>query len=367
MKKAKSDKVLFIATVVLIIIGVLMVFSASGPYSSKTYNNPYRIIIKHMKSLLIGSVAMFIGYKVNIKILKKISPYLFLLTIILCCLVYTPIGYELNYARRWIKVAGITVMPSDYLKAGAILYVARYIEKNYKRLKTFRYGFVFMLIFIIVPGGLIYKQPDLSTTIAYAGTIVVMFLVSGIDLKPTISLILLSIPAIAIFSIKKSSSQYSRMSRVKAVLNPLKYFNDEGWQLSQSLFAISTGSILGLGIGKSRQKFLYLSEAHNDFIFAIICEEMGFIGGALVIGLFLTIIYRGMKIAFEVDDIYSKVLAVGIVTITGLQAFINIATVLGLIPPTGIVLPFISYGGSSLMVFMGLIGILLNISKQRNI
>ena len=258
-------------------------------------------------------------------------------------------------------------MPSDYLKAGSILYVARYIEAKYKELDTFKFGFIAMILFIIVPGGLIYKQPDLSTTIAYAGTIVVMFIASGVDLKPTISLIILSIPAIGIFSIIKSSSEYSRMSRVKAVLNPLKYFNDEGWQLSQSLFAISTGSILGLGIGKSRQKFLYLSEAHNDFIFAIICEEMGLIGGALVIGLFLTIIYRGMKIAFEAEDIYSKVVSVGIVTIIGLQAFINIATVLGLIPPTGIVLPFVSYGGSSIVVFMGLIGILLNISKKRNI
>ena len=361
------DKILFIATVVLITIGILMVFSASGPYSSKKFNDPYIFIKKHLRSILLGSVAMFAGYKININFLKKISPYLFFITILLCGLVYSPIGHSLNHAKRWIKIGGKTFMPSDYLKAGSILYVARYIEAKYKELDTFKFGFIAMILFIIVPGGLIYKQPDLSTTIAYAGTIVVMFIASGVDLKPTISLIILSIPAIGIFSIIKSSSEYSRMSRVKAVLNPLKYFNDEGWQLSQSLFAISTGSILGLGIGKSRQKFLYLSEAHNDFIFAIICEEMGLIGGALVIGLFLTIIYRGMKIAFEAEDIYSKVVSVGIVTIIGLQAFINIATVLGLIPPTGIVLPFVSYGGSSIVVFMGLIGILLNISKKRNI
>lgn len=366
MNKNKSNRVLLTIIIALVLIGLIMVFSASWPYSLKTSGNPYKVFIKQLIFALIGTIMMFITSKLNYRFYKKYSFYIFIVCLVIGLLVYSPIGYTLNYAKRWIKISSFTFMPSDVVKFGAIVISARYISNNYKDIRSFKKGIVPMILIMAISGGIIFFQPDLSTTIALCATIFIMFLVSGMNMKYAGLLVGTGVLGI-VLSIVKSNSTYSRSSRVTAVLNPLKHLKDEGWQLSQSLFAVSTGSFLGLGLGKSRQKFLYLSEAHNDFIFAIICEETGLLGAFIVISLYLMLIYQGMKIAFQTENIFGKLMAIGIVSLIGIQAFINIATVIGLSPPTGIVLPFISNGGSSLVIFMAMAGILLNISKDNNI
>lgn len=364
-KKGKIDYKILIVTVILIIIGYVMVFSSSWPYAVRLGHKPYHFILRQIAYSIIGFIGMYIISKINYRIYKKYAIIIYSMTVLLSIIVLF-IGDEKTYnARRWINLGFGTIMPSDFLKVGTIFVVSWYISRNYKYIKTFSKGFIPMIIISFISGFLVFKQPDLSTTLVILALIIAMFFIAGIDLKylgASFGIVVI----VTLIGIFKPSSLYSREARIEAWLNPLKDFSNKGWQLAQSLFAISYGGFFGVGIGRSRHKFSYLSEAHNDFIFAIIGEELGFLGAIIVILLYVYLIVLGMQLAFKAKDVFGKFLVIGIMLLVGIQSFTNISVALGLIPPTGLTLPFISYGGSSLIVYMLLIGIVLNVSRTVN-
>lgn len=361
-KKGRIDYKILFVTVVLIIIGYVMVFSSSWPYAVRLGHKPSHFITRQIIFSIVGFVGMYFVSRINYKVYKKYATLIYISTVILSILVLF-VGDEQTYnAKRWIDIGPATIMPSDFLKIGTIFIIAWYISGNYKKINTFANGFVPMVIISFVSGYLVYKQPDLSTTLVILALIISMFVIAGIDLK-YLMVSIMAVLGVAGLGIFKSSSLYSRQSRIEAWINPLKDFSNKGWQLAQSLFAISYGGFFGVGIGRSRHKFSYLSEAHNDFIFAIISEELGFLGALVVVLLYVYLIFLGMQLAFKLKDIFAKFLVIGIMLLLGIQSFTNISVALGLIPPTGLTLPFISYGGSSLIVYMLLIGIVLNVSR----
>lgn len=361
--KSKYDQSLLIVTLLLFLIGLVMVYSSSWPASAAENNSPFFIFQRQLLFGLAGIVVMLFCMKFPYKIFKNYAIPIFVISLFLALLVHSPLGSTVNNARRWLEIGGMRFMPSDVLKFGAVCISSWYLSNNQKKIKTFAYGFFPMILIAGLAGGAVYTQPDLSTAIVIIAAVLLLFLAAGSNIKHFLvsGVFVVIFGLIAIFY---SNSAYSRLSRVRAIFNPLAYRDDEAWQLVQSLFAVSSGSLFGVGIGKSSQKYFYLSQAHSDFIFAILCEELGFIGAVFVISLYIVLIYRGIKIAFRCEDLFGRYLAIGITLIVGLQAFLNIAVVIGLFPPTGITLPLISQGGTSLIIFLAFIGILQNIHSQ---
>ncbi len=366
-KKNKVDRILLATTLILVVFGVVMVFSSSGPYAKVRYNNYYFFFSRQWKFALVGLVLMFITSRIDYHRYRKYSILIWIASLVLCALVFSPLGLELNNAKRWLLFkAGersFTIMPSDALKPAAILMLAAWLDYNEKDANSIFRGMLPTFLLIGISVVLIYKQPDFSTSLVLALSLVFMYIVSGVKL----SLFLIPLPAVVVLGSRAflGPENAYRRERLIAFLDPLANKQDAGWQLVQSLYAVSSGALFGVGLGKSAQKFTYLSEAHNDFIFAIISEELGFVGAVGVIILFLIFIARGVQIAYLCKDRFGMLLAVGITAVIGLQAFVNIGTALGVGPPTGIALPFISYGGNSLIFMMGMTGVLLNISRNR--
>lgn len=346
---------------ILLIFGSLMVFSTSWPYSFRLYGKETKIFIKHIEFVAISIGAIFLISYINILKLKKYSKEIFIITLIMCLLVYSPLGRNINNARRWIAVIGdFTIMPSDFLKISSIIYMAYIIDK-YKNKFIFKNVFFKYLKVVVLVVLAVMIQPDLSTTVIIVSTITAMYIVAGMDKRAAL-ISLFSIFSSAIFAAVFLKSGYSRISRLEAFFDPLKHRNDKSWQLVKSIFAITNGSVFGVGLGNGRQKYT-LSEAHNDFIFASIAEEFGFVGSVLLILSFIYLAMLGIKIANNIKDVYSKMIVMGITFSIGLQSLVNIGTATGIIPPTGVTLPFVSYGGSSLVMTSVMVGIVLSISR----
>lgn len=364
MKKTGFDRSLFLLTILLILIGLVMVYSASWPYAIDLGKQPNTFFVQQSKYAVLGIVLMILISYFPYRWYQKLAIPIYVLSCLLCIAVFTPLGTSYNtFARRWVELGPISFMPSDLMKFASVALMAYFLSKNYRKIPTIKGGFIPFIIILLLTVIPIYKQPNFSTTLVLSATLLLMYFVGGMDRR-----MWLFVPPmgamVVVYAFMGESGSYRR-DRFFTYLRPLDDFLDKGWQLSQALFAVSTGGFFGLGLGKSRQKFLYLSEAHNDFIFAIIAEELGFIGCLMIIILYLMFIRRGLSIATRAKDRFGSLLAMGITTIIGLQAFTNIAVAFGLIPPTGLVLPFISFGGTSLLVTMGMTGILLNISRQK--
>ncbi|HEY8361512.1 MAG TPA: putative lipid II flippase FtsW [Tissierellaceae bacterium] len=364
-RKKAVDFPLMISTLTLVFIGIIMVFSASWPEAMQEFGDGYYFLKKQLISASIGLVGLLIGMNINYKIWKKYALPLFILSIVLCMLTLTPLGRELNGARRWISLGFTTFMPADALKIGSIIYFSKFLANKKDKISSLVQGTLPALIIIGLSCGAIYIQRDLGTTIALGATLIGMFFVAGMNL---IHLFFLSIAAIgfAALAVLTPGNEY-RLKRIIAFTDPFAYKLDIGWQAVQSLYALGSGGLFGLGLGKSRQKFFYIPESYNDFIFSIIGEELGFLGTTFVIILFMILIWRGIRIALSVDDAFGCFLASGIIALVTVQSLIHIAVVTSSIPTTGITLPFVSYGGTSLMIYMSAIGILLNISRHANL
>lgn len=345
----------------LITFGSLMVFSTSWPYSYKLRGNELAIFKNHVIYVAISLIAMFVVSYINIYKFKKYSNAIFLATLFVGFLIFVPgIARTINHTRRWIGVGPVTFMPSDFIKIGAIMAMARLISTN-KNNFTFNNVFRGYLFIAGASGILVLLQPDFSTTVIILATITAMYIVAGMD-KRAIVFSLSGIAVAIVMFLLFVSSGYSRISRIKAFIDPLKYRNDKSWQLIKSLFAITNGSLLGVGLGNGRQKYT-LSEAHNDFIFASIAEEFGFVGSVVIIGVYVYFALLGIRIANKINDLYGKMIVYGITFLIGLQAIVNIGTATGIIPPTGVTLPFVSYGGSSLLMTCVMVGMVLSISR----
>lgn len=360
MLKSKENRLILLVLVVLV-FGIIMVYSSSWPYAVDIGNEPEFFAKKQIIAAVIAIVVMAITSFLPYTIYKKLSIPIYIVSYILCLLLFTPLGNNYGtFARRWLKL-GISFMPSDIHKIAAIIIMASYLSARKKNLPVLK-DFIPVMGLIGLTVLPIYLQPNLSTVVLIIAVMGGIYFMSGMKLSYFLAII--PAGALSIYLFLSGPSNEYRRQRIRALINPLDDYLGTGWQLSQALFAVSSGGILGLGLGRSNQKHLYLSEAHNDFIFAIIAEELGLIGCLLVIVAFLLFIKLGFSISAGAKDEFGQLLGTGITLMIGFQAFINMGVSLGLLPPTGLVLPFISYGGTSLVINLAMVGILINISRK---
>lgn len=358
-KKQKMDYWLLFTTFILCIFGVLMVYSSSAMISLQEYDVSNFYFKKQLLWLGIGIVGMMIFSAIDYRFWQKNALWLLIITIGLLILVF-PFSADISGAQRWIKIGGFTLQPSEICKLTFILYLAAWLTKKGEGIRDLRYGFVPFIIIVSLIAFLIMKQPDMGTMSIIAFVAVVMFFIAGASLTHMVAGVLVVAGS---FYLLIKSAPY-RMQRFLVFLNPSNERLGAGYHINQALLAIGSGGLFGLGFGNSKQKYLYLPEAHTDSIFAIIVEELGFFRSSLVIIAFLFIVWRGYKIAKHAPDVFSRLTAIGITSWIVIQTFVNLGAMLGLLPLTGIPLPFISYGGSSLITLLAGVGILLNISKQ---
>ena len=354
------DRPFLILTLLLLGLGLLMLYSAS--YAQSEYDTGYEITTKYLQKqavcAAIGLLAMYFFSRIPVGIWYRWAWPLYGLSIALLLSVLV-IGQEVNGAKRWISVAGIQFQPSEVAKFTMILLFARLTVKYGPDAKKFRFGvlgFGCALMGILVPLAL---EKHLSAIMLMGMVAVVMMFVAGTDPK----WLLAGAGAAAVFVLIYISFMGYAGDRVTAWLHPEQDPGDTGYQILQSLYAIGSGGLFGLGWGKSRQKYLYLPFQYNDYIFAIICEELGLVGAVLIIALFSALILRGYKIALRANDRFSTVLAAGLTTLIAVQTVLNLCVVTNLLPSTGLALPFFSYGGTALAVNLGEMGILLSISR----
>jgi cell division protein FtsW len=357
----KIDKKLLISVLILSIFGLLMIYSASNIWSEYKYNDPYKFIKNQLLFFIIGLILIYIITKIDINFIKKNSNNILLICFILLVLVLIPgIGKVRNGSRSWFGIGPLGIQPSEFAKLGLIIYTSKYLSSNDKIIKNIKTGLLPLFTIILIFALLIMLEPDFGTMMVIILTLSVLIYVSGPNLKFFIKLAMIGLLAITGLII---IAPY-RMKRIVSFLNPWSDPLGSGFQVIQSLYAISPFSLLGTGFNSSIQKNFYLPEPQTDFIFSIIAEEFGIIGSIFVITCFAYIFYRSIKISLKQTDLFKKYLSFGLSFGIILQASLNLAVVTNLIPCTGITLPFLSYGGSSLLISMISIGLILNISKN---
>lgn len=361
VKKKPVDFMLLISVISLVFIGVIMVYSSSGPDGVVRYNDSMRYAKRHIFWAFIGFLMMLLMSNLDYRIWKKHANKIFILSIFLALLLFTPLGIEIKGATRWLNVGFTTYMPSDGIKLGSILFFALFLDNKHKRVRQYMQGAFPAILIIVFVAGLIYSQKDLSTAATVAGTLFSMFFIAGMHLSiiAVMGMLAAGFLKIALYS---EGNNY-RLIRVMAFKDPFADKLGAGWQIVQSLYALGSGGLFGVGLGQSKQKFFYIPEPYNDFIFSILGEELGLIGSLFVLVLYTIIIYRGFIIAYNARDAFGTYLATGITSLLAIQTFINIGVVTSSIPVTGITLPLISYGGTSLVLYLIGLGILMNISR----
>lgn len=365
--KNKMDMPLVIVVLILISLGIVMVLSASAPSALADFGNSYHYVITQGIAAILGLIAMMVLSKVDYRIFQKFYWWIYAFSILIIFTVLIPgVGMEVSGARRWIKL-GFQIQPSEITKIGLIISLAGYFSDKKNKLDGFWKGCFVPLIMAAVPILLLYKiQNHLSAGIIIAMVAVIMIIISGCQLKYLFSLAGVGITGVLgiLILLKDKLSSGFRSDRVMAWLNPWEDTSGTSYQTVQGLYAIGSGGLFGVGLGESKQKYLYIPEAHNDFIFAILAEELGFVGCLLVIVLFAILVVRGVLIAIRSEDTFGSLVAIGITALIAVQVILNIAVVTNTIPNTGISLPFLSYGGSSLIILLSSIGVLLNISRS---
>lgn len=337
-----------------------MLFSASYAYAYYYFNNSFHFIQRQAIFAVLGVGAMILLSYLDYRILKKFVYWIFGLTLLLLVVVLAM--PELNNARRWISLGPITIQPSELMKFAIVILFAYLISKNYKKMGTFKFGVLPFMLVLGVIAVLMLLQPHLSGTILIGSIGMIMMFVGGT--KYRYFFITLGVAVIGLIAIVSLLGVDYVADRLAGWIDPFSDPSDSTFQTVQSLLAIGSGGIMGLGLGNSRQKYLYLPEPQNDFIFSILVEELGFIGAAVVIILFVMLVYRGFVIASKSRDIFGMMITVGLTVQIGLQALLNIAVVTNTIPNTGISLPFFSSGGTALMMQLAQMGIILNVSRH---
>ncbi len=361
----------FIAVVLILLgIGVLMMFSASYAIAINEKGNGYYYAFRQVIFAGVGLVAMFIMSFLDYRILKngKIALFGYIASVILLILVMF-IGTDLGTGcKRWINLGFTTFQPSELAKFAVVVLFAYLIDKNYDKMKQAKTGVIPFMILLGIIAGLLMLQPHLSCTILICLIGIVLIFIGGAKLWHLIIAAILAVSAVAgVVVYKTVVEKYNYFgTRISTWLHPFESDDLAGtWQTRQSLIAIGSGGPLGLGLGESRQKYLYLPEAENDFVFAVVCEELGLVGAVTIILLFVLLVVQGFHIATNAKDRFGMLIAIGFTLQIGLQAFINMAVVSGLIPNTGISMPFFSYGGTALIMQLMQMGIVLNVSRKR--
>ena len=360
------DYTMLITVLLLLSMGLIMVLSASSPTALSEGRSSYAYFIRQALFAGIGIVAMIIISKIDYRIYKKFYLLAYIASVILLVVVMA-IGKETNGAKRWIYITkSLSFQPSEFVKLFMIIFFATILTKNKDNLKDFFNGWVKHLIMLVPIIGLLIIEPHLSASIVIIGICMIMMFLAGCKLwQIIVPSVVIGIPTflIGIFKIQKFAHA---LKRITTFMNPWEDKLGAGWQVTQSLYAIGSGGVFGLGLGQSKQKYLYLPEPQNDFIFSVMAEELGFVGCVFVIILFAILIWRGILAAMKAPDMFGSLLAVGITSLIGIQTIINIAVVTSSMPATGMPLPFFSYGGTALFILLCEVGILLNVSRAGN-
>ena len=361
MKSAReSDSTLLLAVFLLLAIGLIMVFSASFVVAEESYGDPYHFLKRQAMWVGIGLLAMYLFSRVQYKKLRRLSLIIILLNFVLLGLVFTGFGSDLGTeAKRWLVFGPVIVQPSEFSKLAFIIFTAAYMSSRSLNIRNFWTGSFIPLLFVCGAFYMINLQPDLGTAIVVLASCALVMVFAGMPVSQMAGLSLLCLPPLAYFTVKE---EY-RVQRIFTYLDPWTEPTGSGYQIIQSLYALGPGHIFGTGLGRSTQKLFYLPEPQNDFIFAVIGEELGFVGAVAILLLYLVLIWRGFLVAQKAPDLFGSLLAGGITFIIAAQVLINVAVVTGTIPVTGINLPFISAGGSSVFFTLISVGILLNISR----
>lgn len=359
--KLNLDRLLKIIVMALAIFGAIMIYSASSIWAEYKFGNEYKFLISQSIFLVIGFIGMNILSKIDYKIYDKHANLILAVCFILLVLVLIPgIGSVRNGSRSWFGIGGLGIQPSEIAKLGLIIFTAKYLSKNEHDMRSIKQGIMPILFIILLFFGLIMLEPDFGTGMVITLTLIVMIFISESKISFFVGCGILGLLGIVGLILV---APY-RMARIVSFLNPWTDPLGSGFQIIQSLYAIGPGGLLGMGFMKSRQKYFYLPEPQTDFIFSIISEEFGFLGVLIVVTAFFLIFYISMRIFFKTRDLFGKYLVFGLSFGIILQALLNLAVVVGLVPVTGVTLPFLSYGGSSLLVSMASIGIILSVSRK---
>ncbi len=368
--KNNLDFGMLITIIILLCAGIVMVASASSYYALSNYNNSNYFLVRQLFFGIIGFIFMIIISNIDYKRYKKWGYLFYIICLVLLVLVLTPLGQTRNGAKRWLGFGALVFQPSEIMKIGLVIGMSTYLSLNYKKLTSFK-GYIIPILMLLLVVIVMFMQKHLSGTIVMFVAACSIIFVSGIKVKARyiIAGIIAAAAMLAVFIFMPSSGDSTesggsfRLDRIVSFLNPEEDIKGGNWQAAQSLYAIGSGGIFGRGLGQSRQKYLWLPEAQNDFIFSVLGEELGLVGTVTVLALFSFFIYRGYRIAITARDMYGSLLATGITSAFALQILVNIAVVTCTVPVTGMPLPFFSYGGTALFINLCAMGILLNISR----
>jgi cell division protein FtsW len=356
-----QDQTLLISALMLVFLGLTMVFISSTLMAQSQYQDPYYFVKRQFIYALLGLGVLFLSSRINYQAYKHLVYPLLFLSLLGLILVFIPgIGAKVRGAARWVRLGPLTLQPSEFAKLAMVIFLAYSLARKQEKMKYFAIGFLPHMLVAGLFIALIGKEPDFGTALTLAFIVFTMLIVGGTRL--TYLLMALGVGgSLAALLVLRDPKKFSR---ILSFLDPWKYGQDVGYQLKQSLLAIGSGGFWGLGPGQSRAKLFYLPDAHTDFILSIYCEELGFLGVFLVLALFSLLIYRGILLSLKAPDAFGSYLALGLTLLIGLQAGINLGVITGLFPTKGLSLPFLSYGGSNLLVNLLAVGILLNISSQ---
>jgi cell division protein FtsW len=357
--KRDIDTTLLLVAVSLTCIGVVMVYSSSAIMAAEKFNDGFYFLKRQLVYTLIGFALMAATAYFKYENWRKIAVISLLGSIVLLSLVFVPgLGVRVGGAMRWLRLPGLTLQPAELVKLALVLYLAHSLTRKKEKVRSLSKGYLPYMIVLALLLGILLLQPDLGSAMIIAGVALSMLIVAGVRWLYIVPTVLMSLPVLYFLVMQVDY----RRRRIMAFLDPWDDPFDTGFQIIQSLVAFGKGGVLGQGLGTGGQKLFYLPEAHTDFIFSVIGEELGLVGVIVVAALFLMVVMRGIRIALQCQDPFGRNLAFGLSVLLGLEAFVNLSVCMGLLPTKGLALPFISYGGTSLVASLIAVGILLNIS-----
>jgi len=358
----RPDIILFVVTIILVVVGTVMIYSSSSIIALEKYGDGYHYIKKQIVFVLLGLGVMIGTSRVPYRYWRNAAyPLVFTAMALLALLMVPGIGTTVGGATRWLRSGGVSFQVSELVKIALVIFLAHYLTKKIAHIKEFLRVFLLPLVVLMIILGLVLWQPDFGAAVIMVMVFMLMFYLAGSRITYLAGLAAMAIPAGVVLIMQESY----RMRRLLSFLNPWEDPTRTGFQIIQSFISFGSGGTFGVGLGNSMQKLFYLPEPHTDFILSVIAEEGGFIGVVIVVVLFSILVFRGFVISFHCKDIFGMLLSSGLTAVIALEAFINMAAVMGLVPTKGLVLPFLSYGGTSLMMCMMGIGILLNISSHQ--
>ncbi|MBL0226633.1 MAG: putative lipid II flippase FtsW [Geobacteraceae bacterium] len=360
LKKLENyDLLLMLMAIALTCFGVVMVYSSSNIMAAKRFHDGFFFLKRQGLFAILGFAIMLGVMRIDYHFWKKMAVPALLLCLVLLVMVLIPgIGGKAGGSSRWIKLPGFNLQPSEMAKLALIMYMAYSLDKKQDKVKSFAVGIVPHMVILAILIGFLAMQPDLGGALTLVAVAMTMLFAAGTRLSHIISMILLALPLLAY----KLNRGYHK-GRMEAWTNPWSDPEGKGFQIIQSWLALGTGGVFGQGLGEGKQKLFYLPEAHTDFILSVVGEELGFLGVIVIIGMFFLLVQRAMRISVAAPDTFGRFLALGIAVLFGIEATVNMGVVTGLLPTKGLALPFISYGGSSLVISLFAVGILLNISS----